>query len=527
MSASVPSSRALSLRHLLSMLLLTLLCIGYSTFNKDKAYIALGKPDWCGIYCVMTKEYTQKLQDRSFDKYYFRKSIEAAIAHALLAPIGEPISAQLANRTLEFISVAALLGVACLWFLIARSLMLPAVPAWIGFVGICLGQTTLKVVPTVQESPDTFALLVGVAALYAYLNRKRPLLFFCFVVAGFTQHQLQLVLLPLVLLPWGASAKPGAAPGPGFWQSAIIRAAMARMVRLAQMIGRDEKSTMVWLFFAYSLVFVVAAYVFPLIQRPFHGTANEISMLMPFSIVLAAAVASVALTKLGLGAVLQPALERMTSIPRSRWASVAAVYAAQSLLTSYFGRGEIMAQTSTALGSAWVIYSFHYQAVEQPLKSLVAHIAYFGPLMAVVVLRWQNIAVAATRIGDTPLVLALIAMTVLGVVNSESRHFVGFLPWFAALALVGMPQPKWLGTALYFGAAALASRIYADYMEVAPDNDPFLMTWGPWFTKELYFFNLLAACALLAIGTIMMRTGGQSTTERRDALDGQRPMERK
>jgi hypothetical protein len=489
---------------LLFMLVVTLAALGYCLAGSDKEYIQRGDPELCGIYCRMAKDYGELLEARSFDRHYFQKSLQAAAAHLFLRPFNSPIPPRLANDTLELISALVLVACVFIWHLVARRLHLTALASWLGFAGICLGQTTLRVVPAAQESPDTIALFMGMLALHSHLSSRRGLLFACFALSGMVQVQLQLVLLPLVLL---APGLPGGTEGQGSLPAPCQLSRIPGMraaLDAATAIGRSEKSTFLLFFLAYIATFTACAFLLPRIRPPFHGVANEISILLPASILLASAAMAMALETLSISRLLREAGSILCSITFGRLAGVVAILAFQSLLTSHFARGEPMSQAGSLLGSLWLVYSFHYQSIEQPLKAIVAHVAYFGPVAALIVVRWRHIGTFAWAGGDRRLVLVVAAMVVL-MVNSESRHHVAFLPWLAAMALAGLAPVTRTFALAFLAASAIASRVYADYLSARPDHDPFLFTWGPWFTKQLYAANLGVALFLLAVTLLMLR----------------------
>jgi hypothetical protein len=512
--AAQPTQLKVGWRDLLLMLMVAFAAITYSLLGNDKEYIQRGDPDLCGIYCRMAKDYGDLLVNRSFDRHYFQKSLHAAVTHAMLRPFNDTISPKLANQALECISAIALLLCVVLWHRIAQLLGLSIMASWLGFAGLCLGQTTLRVVPAAQESPDTIALLMGLLSLHAYVSGRKTRLLACFAVAGMVQVQLQLVLLPLVLVSMPSRPMGTGHPGSVSHGRSAASAIPGFVFDAAEAIGRNRNLVRTLIFFCYLPVFVACAYLLPAIRPPFHGLQNQISILMPASIVLAAGCMAIALDALGMSRVLRDARAIAFGISFPTAAIVAIMYFMQALATGYFARGEVLSQAGSLLGNLWLIYSFHYQAIEQPLKNVVAHLAYFGPLAALVVLRWRRIGdVIATR-GDIRLVLVLCAMTML-MVNSESRHHIAFLPWFAALGLAGLGRSSVVPAFLVLAACLLTSRIYADYLSAAPTHDPFLFTWGPWYTRELYLANLAFAVAILAAVAAMLRQNREAGTPNR------------
>jgi hypothetical protein len=146
-------------------------------------------------------------------------------------------------------------------------------------------------------------------------------------------------------------------------------------------------------------------------------------------------------------------------------------------------------------------------AVSKPLIFVVAHFAWFGPVVAVAALWWKDVCREAHRLG-VGLVLALLLCLVLAL-GAESRQWLTAFPALACLTAVVADRRGW-GTARvlgFAGLALLASRIWFP-LTVAPWPEAdlvydypmqrFFMTVGYMTTRS---YLLLGSAGLATLGT--------------------------
>ena len=189
-----------------------------------------------------------------------------------------------------------------------------------------------------------------------------------------------------------------------------------------------------------------------------------------------------------------------------------------AIVVGYFGRGEVVSITSSMLGTAWLIYSWFFHAVQLPLKPWLAHFVYFGPVFLLVVIFWSRLSEYASNLGigdGFKISLGLLARLS---INSESRHFVAFLPWLCVVILCGVSckarafdarAQDWLSRPLwcigFLTAAFLTSRFYLS-IGLSDDPSAWLATWGPWWSWQQYCKSLVIGLIGIVVGMRIWRS---------------------
>ena len=140
--------------------------------------------------------------------------------------------------------------------------------------------------------------------------------------------------------------------------------------------------------------------------------------------------------------------------------------------------------------------------IAKPLVSLVAHTTFLGPVLLLCIAMRRSFARAAWR-GGVGLVLAICFGFVLSV-DSESRHIIFFLPFWAAALALAFQKERGTGAQVLVVAvvAIFLSRTWMP-LETPPLGAFFqrlFMIMGPWMTLADYGLNAAAtAAAALAI----------------------------
>jgi len=472
----------------LALSVLTALAVAlFGLCSSDKQFLFANNPDLCGIYCTMAVHYGAYLQDQAFDPYYFQKSFFSLVSYLGMTLSGHERTPLLANALLERMSALLLAGSALLWFAIGRFHGLSRTAYWIGFTGLFLCQLFMKLVPYAQESPDTGAFFIGLAGLYAVTCARHKWIVPVYMCALFIQPQFKIFLIPVYVLSYGAS-EPMALPS-------FAEKLCGRGLVLCEKARAKKFQGAGLLFALYAVVFSVVAIAFPHI-KPLAGAKNMIYVLLPFSIFLASLFFSYAFYKLNLFGVIESVLQRMTDrLFWTRLGLIVCLEVASRLLTLVFARGELMSGTSTMISAMYTYVGFYYQSVEQPLKFIVAPVVFYGPVFVLLLLSLKRMHANIPKLSDPlPVTVGIISFLLL-FPDTESRHFIAFLPWFVLLAVLNRTF-SYAYLALFGGLSLFFSRFYADYAPIGPDQDPYLMTWGPWYTQDIYWQSLVVAVLL-------------------------------
>lgn len=159
--------------------------------------------------------------------------------------------------------------------------------------------------------------------------------------------------------------------------------------------------------------------------------------------------------------------------------------------------------------------AMHFNAflgTTKPLVFLVAHVAYFGPIVVFMVLRWRRVCEAFRRGG-----LGILGVAFLGVIfsfDSESRHlltFAGVLFPFVIKELDESLDDR--SAAVFAVAAVVVSKVWIVFEgNVVPQMESaqsVFMTPGPWMWTRFY---LLQGLIVLGFGWWLSRAMKRTAT---------------
>ena len=478
-------SRALRYRLSQYHLVIGLLFVAFiglsGILSSQKSAILTDNPDLCGIYCKMAIHYDQYVSEQSFDKYYFSKSLTSLIVHVGIKVGLIDSTPKAANLSLETLSLFSSLLGCFFWFRICSRLGFHWSAFVLGFVSFYLNQLFVWDIPLAQESPDAFALFFGLFFLHGLVAKNMWQMYSAFILSAFTQPQLSIFIVPTLLtIDLTRSKEDRAKVFPLNYAVAILH-----YLRRHKTFGISFYSVILL------SIFIVIGYALPMVRAPYHGLAATLPLLMPLSILLASGLLAVGLWRLDLFGALIDICNHMEN--RQFWIRLAFLgffFIAKGLLVGFVAQGEIKSLASTSLGSAYLMVSLLYLGIEAPLKSWVVHFVYWGPVVYYVSTRIGGLSKFSIQAG--PGIVVAIALILLFTPNSESRHFVAFLPWLLAPALyanqgrVSMPF-----LIAYCALSAFSSRFFVDAFPSTHAFDPWLLTWGPWWPQSTYFAALL------------------------------------
>lgn len=474
-----------------TLIILFIALLGF--FSAHKNSIITGNLDSCGIYCLMASQYGTMLMEQSFDKYYFSKSLGSLIGYLSASILGFEKNPVTMNLALEIISAFAAVGICGFWWAICRVIHFPLKLFWLGIFGLFANQLFYWEIALQQETPDLLALFFGIGFIYTFLSKLRKLQYLFFALTLFVQPQAAMFIVPMILFPRGR-----------FHNGPSLKVSRQELLSIKnwfftklEYIAYDKRFSTLAVITFYAILFSLAGYIFPLIKLPYHGTGNSLPSLFIFSILLALSLMSWMMIKLDPFESYLLFLRRLGAIQGLQTLSVIlAIYLAKSFIVLYFAQGPVRAVGGLD-GAAWILYSFQYQLIEQPLKSIFAHMIYYGPVFLLLMFGWSNIKENIKMLDLNAGFIVSLSLVVLLIPNSESRHLVAFLPWimlatFPSLKNIGLCQICVVGV-----LALLSTRFFIETPYVADhSNDFWLMTWGPWWVVETY--NRAAVVSILA-----------------------------
>ena len=486
-------------------LLLIVLISFFGLFSENKNFLLSGNRESCGIYCVMAKDYLTMLGEQSFDQYYFSKSLGSMIAHFAMVLLGLQQEATLTNLTLEVMSYVFAFGICWVWWLICIEIGYNRKFFWVGFLSLFFNQLFFWELSLQQETPDILALFVGISFAYAFLRKSLPLKYFFFSVGQFVQPQLALFMVPMIMFPRGrlTAEKPS---------RLTIDRPLKFLRKLLIALKKNKKLWQTLIVIFYIVLFSLTAYILPLWRDPYHGVENSFFHLFPVAIFLSVLLMSSALIKL---LPLDAILILLKHVGTTRTLKIALIisliYLVKSFLVVNYGQGPVSA-VNDFRGAVWIIYSWNYQTIEQPIKSIFAHIIYFGPIILVIISAWSGIISCAKRLEFGAGFTLSLMFLILLIPNSESRHLVAFLPY---LIIGSFFKIKGLGKfqlTAFVILAALSTRLLADKTNIPNFNENWIITWGPWWSDGTYYkavFVAFLSFGLLYIGRFIDSKGQQ------------------
>jgi hypothetical protein len=368
----------------------------------------------------------------------------------------------------SFVLLAALcVGVAgLLWVRVASALGLSGAALWLGGIGIFANFGVLKMLAYYPVLVDGPTLVLGLAALCLWLERRDSALPPLALASAFVSSTAVLFLLPLLLFP-----RQDAAPLPARGSSAggLALVAAAACLALAaldpgpwvmQSLPRERVSLALSVLMAATWVFLG---IRPLVR------AVDVEAL-PALVRRHAARTVSAVVTLGLIAALAQAAPAPNEYP--------------------LNIGEVGPRLFA-------------RALWHPGGFAVSHVLYFGPIVALAVWRWSAVAAVAGSFG--PALPALLALTAVAALNSESRHHIFVLPLVAGLTARALDDGGLSGrrVALFGLVALLASRAWQRLGEVP--GEAYWISFGPWWNDRRYHISLAFAAATSVAALLALR----------------------
>ncbi len=456
-------------------------------YSSQKAVYLTKNPDICGVYCDMALHYGTYFADKSFDKYYFSKSAGSLFVYVGVSTgIIDPVPASV-NQALEIVSLLTMLATTAAWFSICHRMAFGNSAFMLGIVTFFVSQLFVWDIPLAQESPDAIALFLGMMFILGIVAKCYWLILAVFFLASFSQTQLALYIVPVILF-WKLQSKPA---------SAFI---VKNLAGLLKYFANKNVRGAALIFVLFVVLFSLVAYGLALFRGPYHGYEATIEILWPLSIVAASGLLTWLLIRMR---IFHAACRYCGFLEQKefwlRFSLMVIFFLIKGAFIEWVAQGEVKSLASSTAGAAYLTASMLYLGVEAPLKSWIVHFFYLGPII-------YYFASRITAVDDfdqnySPGFSLTIAAVLVFSVNSESRHFVGFLPWLMVVPLLldkGNVSRAFM--VAYIVLMLLSSRFFVEIWPSEPAQDSWLLTWGPWWTMEHYYISIIPA----AIGILIL-----------------------
>jgi hypothetical protein len=406
--------------------------------------------------------------------YYLGRLLPSLLLHYALRAMGVARSSGSVIMAFRVLNAVLVIASALLWLRIARSMVLGISGRILGFAGLFLNFSALKMASYYPVLTDVPAFFLGLAMLCAYIENRFWIL---------------LVLTALGRFVWPTAIFIGA-----FMLIAPSRPPM-EMRKELRWGGRvlAAGATLAYVFFTANLVIPN--------QRIWAAIADLVRPVWPLSLALAA------LYLLGALWVLVPlCLSRVFSV---RWRDVLGWrmgIAALVLVGLFAASPRLATRLGTEMPSEMVLKLTAWTSVVMPLEFLLAHIVYFGPVLVLLLVSWRSVAAMMARVG-TGLLLGLSLTAVLSL-HSESRYLSNLWPMivpFVAKHFDGRLSRRQLmvllATGLLFSKVWLLIGSPASAILDFPAQ-LYFMNQGPWMSSLSYVIQ--AAAVLLLVFVLWM-----------------------
>ncbi|HYF50152.1 MAG TPA: hypothetical protein VEJ63_12155 [Planctomycetota bacterium] len=410
---------------------------------------------WDGrTYVHLVTHFDEVVQKGKLDAYYAQRLVPSTVMYTAFKVAGMEITHRRVIRLFDLYNVLLVACAAFFWGLIADHFRLRDESKWLGFFALFINFCMLKYNFYNPALTDTTAFFLGVVMIYLYLSQATAWLAIATVVAAFTWPTGLVTGLVLLVLP----------PG-------VIKVTQPRV--LNWVIAASAAAI------ACALAYYTVRVLYYTHDRMHSHEFDHASIIFLFWFLLSIAY-----------------LIRLPAWPlRVEWKVLLVRLGIAALVFScvYFTLNYLSSSASTSTLRKFVKANLAL-AVGRPLIFLVAHFAFFGPIICVLLLCWKKVS---QRIADAGLGLALLGVSGLCLaIGSESRQLAMVIPLFMVFAVVvlddmRLPRSFYVSFAL---GAILVSKVWlkmnVDVAGQAVDEDFLVWPWQRFFGSIGYYMSM-------------------------------------
>lgn len=435
------------------------------------------------------------------DNYHSGRIFPGVLIHYVLKLLRAPLTVPSALFAYQVYTVCVLTLSAWLWVGIGERALLSSTAQWTGFMALFIGYPVINLYFYYPSLTDITVFAMGMAMLYAYLTRNRPVLlvvsalaFFCWPTG---------IVIGMMLFIWsGVENTFWVERRRGIWPFLLIVLALSpllfEILRIANIdsvvhfaathgLGGQRVRDLTedgagksydWLALVSSLVLV--GYLLFIYWRLLYdfNLAGFVRASFKKGILLRGGIALVILVTLSL-------LKRTLFDPTL---------------------------STVTLGS--YLYDVVHLSTRFPLQFLVCPISYWGPVVLLLLLFFRS-WISFVKRTHFPLMLGLL-FTLLFSINAESRAITNFYPMivFGVVSAIDFSRLKndrlfiglFLGTSLLYSKIWLPIHLPATVFPTTIDKglEQFPMQWyfmnfGPWINGQMYLLHALAAVVFFGV----------------------------
>jgi hypothetical protein len=434
---------------------------------------------WDGIsYTQWAQDFARVVHD-GLTRYHAQRVLPAAAVYEALQVAGAAHDVPHVLRAFAVLDVAVLAVAAALWAQLAATLHWSRAAAWAGFVALFGSFASAKHAVYYPALTDPTAFALGMMLAWAYLTDRPIALWCCAALGVVTWPALPPIALVMLVLPRREVVDAG---DPLDRRIAIGLAAVA------------------------AVVFVVVAFHY--LAHPVPGVGDEkFAAWVPRDLLWLTVPLVIALIVAGIAYALAPV----------RWRAVIAyaraldrrrlVIAVPATIALYVARAVYLAKLGTkgeGPTGAQFLCEHTLAALRGPLWGPVAHVVYFGPIIAVALVCWRRVCAIAWSWGPAA-VLALV-LVVAFAAGSNSRQWSHLEPFLVAATIAA--TAAWWTPRRTIGFAVLALAWSKVWFHLGYDtvldwhsfpNQRYFMNTGPYSADGPYVIHLVAAVLTIAL----------------------------
>jgi hypothetical protein len=434
---------------------------------------------WDGI------SYTQWAQDfarvlhAGLTRYHAQRVLPSAVVYEALRLAGRSHDIPHVLRAFAVLDVAVLASAAALWASLAATMAWSRAAAWAGFIALFGSFASAKHAVYYPALTDPTAFALGLMMVWAYLTDRPIALWSCAALGVVTWPALPPLALVMLVFPRAELAKAGA--------------------------GLDRRVA-IGLGAVAAAVFVIVGFHY--LAHPVPGVGDEkFAAWVPRGLLWVTVPVLVALIVAGIAFALAPVRLRAVlayarALPRRR--TMLALAAAIALMV---GRAIYLAAVGTkgeGPTGAQFLCEHTLAALRGPLWGPVAHVVYFGPIIAVAIVCWKRVCAVAWSWG--PAAVIALVLVVAFAAGSNSRQWSHLEPLVVAATIAA--TAAWWTPRRVLAFAVLAfvwSKLWfhLGYATVVDwhsfPNQRYFMNTGPYSADGPYLVHLAAAVLTVAV----------------------------
>jgi hypothetical protein len=474
----------------------TTLVYAASVFVSEKISVGGGFGFDGAVYGEWARTFPAPLLDESVNRYCIQRIVPSALVNATLRLLRAELTPTHVIHAFEAWAIGLVCVAASIWVALARRLQLTVAARWFGAVALFGSYATLKWTAYYPVLTDLWSVVLALLQLLLFLDRRLVRLAVVTFIGAFVWPTSAVIGVALILfLPLRADAATVPVPLPG--RLRFVPAGIA---------------VVTWMFLCASIL--RSGYAIS-------GTAPLCRPLLRLSLLASSAFLFCAVAVL----VDDRALFNLRLL--GRYLLRPHLLVAAAIVVAIEALQARLAPAPSHYPATELLRMIAYTSIQKPAAFLVAHVAFLGPVLLLLVMRGRAVMALARRSGPGLVVVAGLGAVLF--LNSESRHLWNVAAMFIPFAVKLLDELSWTPRQ-FVGLSILtlaSSNVWLTYEDpIWPDalqlpGQLFFMTNGPWMDFGPYVvqgvivagFGLWLARQLSAAGRLATRQGSSLAHE--------------